>query len=821
MKHLYYSLLALLLSLAMLPAGAQSSSEAFPLGTTQDFLQQLKQNTNANTNGQTANAAPLLTVPVSATQTLSLRVNVQEAAAADQLTLIGSVVGEPNSSFYLRVEGDNLVGDVLLKYQGQAYEYTADAQGNAFVEAKDLDEVLCVGYPEPPAPKKALAPTPIPKASGVLEAPGDLQSLAGAPRCMLLDFNGEYVVGTPWEEGRPINAAPARMSGSDIVATWELVSEDFRPFNVNITTSEAVFNRYPKDRRMRCIITPTNTAAPGAGGVAYLGSFNWNDDTPCWVFQDTRPKSCGEAVSHELGHTVALSHDTAPGQGPKGYYTGQGDWAPIMGVGYYKPISQWNRGEYNNAYNREDDLAIIDRYLGYRGDDHGNNFSSATTINVRSNNQIGTQAGVIERTGDQDFFRFRCGTGNVSLDVNTVDRYGNLDIQVNLYEGRSGKLIGRFNEGGLNTKLTARLDAGEYYLAVDGVGAGNPATTGYSDYGSLGSFTIAGTIPSAGDDGGAIATLYEDCDFQGQSFSLGEGNYDLAALRARGYTDNQLSSLTVKSGYEVTLYDGSSFNGRAGRAAAGNYACLVNSGFNDIISSVVVRRTGAGGSQQIEAENYSAMQGVQVEEGSEGPNVGYIDQGDWMAFSGINFPSSGNYRIEYRVASPATGGRFTLDINAGARVLGEMTVPQTGGWQNWTTISQTIRLDADTYDLGIYAQSGQWNINWIRITALGNGATARTDQLAKGKSSVPLLSLVETDPVQVTVYPNPVASRLSVTVPTQGWADSHMSIIDIQGKRVWEGNYQPTLDMSRFKTGIYSVLIEKSGQRLVRRFIKE
>ena len=53
-------------------------------------------------------------------------------------------------------------------------------------------------------------------------------------------------------------------------------------------------------------------------------------------------KNLAEAASHEVGHNLGLSHD---GTASTGYYSGQGAWAPIMGVGYYKPITQWSKGE--------------------------------------------------------------------------------------------------------------------------------------------------------------------------------------------------------------------------------------------------------------------------------------------------------------------------------------------------------------------------------------------------------------------------------------------------------------------------------------------
>jgi beta-glucanase (GH16 family) len=121
----------------------------------------------------------------------------------------------------------------------------------------------------------------------------------------------------------------------------------------------------------------------------------------------------------------------------------------------------------------------------------------------------------------------------------------------------------------------------------------------------------------------------------------------------------------------------------------------------------------------IEAESYSAMAGVQTEACSEGGlDVGWIDANDWMAYNSINFPSSGSYKVEYRVASLNGGGALSLDLNAGSIQLGGLNVPSTGGWQNWTTISHTVNINAGTYNVGVFAKAGGWNLNWIRFTKL-------------------------------------------------------------------------------------------------------
>jgi beta-glucanase (GH16 family) len=124
---------------------------------------------------------------------------------------------------------------------------------------------------------------------------------------------------------------------------------------------------------------------------------------------------------------------------------------------------------------------------------------------------------------------------------------------------------------------------------------------------------------------------------------------------------------------------------------------------------------GGGFSLQREAESFSGMNGVQTEACTEGgQNVGFIEAGDWMAYNNITIPASGSYTIRYRVASPS-GSVLSSDLNAGSTVLGNVNIPATGGWQNWTTVSQTVFLNAGTYSFGIFAQQGGWNINWFSI----------------------------------------------------------------------------------------------------------
>ena len=215
----------------------------------------------------------------------------------------------------------------------------------------------------------------------------------------------------------------------------------------------------------------------------------------------------------------------------------------------------------------------------------------------------------------------------------------------------------------------------------------------------------------------------------------------------------------------------------------------------------------------IQAENYSSMSGVQTEPTTDtggGLNVGYADTADWMAYSNINFPTSGSYVIEYRVASAVNGARISSDLNAGTIQLGAVNVPNTGGWQNWQTITQTVNVNAGTYNFGIYIQSSGVNINWFRITKSGAALAAKTaspEATAEGIASL-------------NVYPNPTAEALFFSTEVSG---ANVSIINSEGGATVSTQTvnNNTIDVSGLKNGIYLILVEKDGIKTVRRFIKK
>ena len=578
--------LYLLVGLCAITSVTYGQDKRYPIGSSTNVLSNFRKQITAT---QKPNRLGSLQLKLNSSVTLPVSVSFRRSLGTGSEQLAGSIENVPNSSFYLAIEGKSVHGHVLLQNSKKAYKYISDDNGAVFVEETDINNVVCVDY-------NKVNTTPVEEnttnasAANAAAAVTDLQSYPGGNGCVLLDFDGQYVSGTGWNNGNPITAAPANLSDAEKENVWKMISEDYRPFHLNVTTSEAVFNTYPKTKRMRCIFTPTNTAAPGAGGVAYLGSFKWNDETPCWVFNGGA-KGAGEAGSHEVGHTFGLSHDgrTSPSEE---YYQGQGTWAPIMGVGYYKSLVQWSKGEYASSSTKQDDLAMISGTtygVGYRADDYGNSTSAAAALSLDASGNV-NNAGIIERTGDVDMFSFTTTGGTLNLTINPNAYAPNLDIIATLYNS-AGTAITSSNPTALNAALNNTLAAGNYYIGITGTGSGDPVTTGYSNYASLGTFTITGTITggSSNPNPTGIAIFYKDCNYTG-SFAVGlnVGTYTIAQLTAKGITNKDISSIKITSGYEVVLYKNDNFGGSyAGYTA--DVACLVSSGWNDSTASLRIR----------------------------------------------------------------------------------------------------------------------------------------------------------------------------------------------------------------------------------------
>ncbi|MEM7313776.1 MAG: choice-of-anchor B family protein, partial [Planctomycetota bacterium] len=245
-------------------------------------------------------------------------------------------------------------------------------------------------------------------------------------------------------------------------------------------------------------------------------------DTPTFVYNQG-VGVMGLTVSHEVGHMLGLNHD---GESGVEYYPGHGSgdtsWGPIMGAPFNENVTQWSAGDYNDSSNSENDLSVIvgQNGFGYRTDDVGNSNAAASELELSNDSQSVHAFGIIEENTDRDIYSFVSGAGNVSLDIDPAANFPNLDVWAGLYDS-AGNLMAQSNPGGdVSASISTSVSGGTYYLRVEGVAShavydatsdeineqvpnpwdSNSNTLGYSEYGSLGQYTVNGTIPTPGNN---------------------------------------------------------------------------------------------------------------------------------------------------------------------------------------------------------------------------------------------------------------------------------------------------------------------------------
>jgi len=128
---------------------------------------------------------------------------------------------------------------------------------------------------------------------------------------------------------------------------------------------------------------------------------------------------------------------------------------------------------------------------------------------------------------------------------------------------------------------------------------------------------------------------------------------------------------------------------------------------------------------------YRTSDGVDIETTSDvggGYDVGWMSVGEWLKYT-VNVTAADTYDIEFRLASSGGGGTFHLEID-GVNVTGPVSVPNTGGWQTWTTVRKTgVNLNAGAQVWRFVADSAGGtgafaNLNYIRIAAPASGGPA-------------------------------------------------------------------------------------------------
>jgi hypothetical protein len=232
----------------------------------------------------------------------------------------------------------------------------------------------------------------------------------------------------------------------------------------------------------------------------------------------------------------------------------------------------------------------------------------------------------------------------------------------------------------INFRVASGVTTGSFYLEVDGVNVTGTMTTG-----NTGGWQTWTTLTKTG-------------------VSLTAGNHVLRFVEVGDGTNLNWISVTAASGG-----DGSPWGGTAaaipGTIQSENY----NTGGEGVAY------------HDLEAANqggqYRASEGVDLEVCTDtgcGFDMAWTRATEWVKYT-VNATAAGTRSIDFRVANGTTTGSFYLEID-GVNVTGTMTVPNTGGWQTWQTITKTgVTISAGQHLFRLVITGNDTNFNWIQV----------------------------------------------------------------------------------------------------------
>ncbi|MBC9943196.1 hypothetical protein ICL81_01455 [Leucobacter sp. cx-328] len=181
----------------------------------------------------------------------------------------------------------------------------------------------------------------------------------------------------------------------------------------------------------------------------------------------------------------------------------QDPWPPKSGQKLYLP----------NASVRCDDTGervfpvwhYLDR-ADFITDEVGNNASTAWLLGDIAEQKV--QKGVIITRDDVDVYRFETSGGTLTALAQVAAIGPNLHSKLALINA-CGQVLAEGHSEDLNSDITVALRAGTYFLTVEGIGYGDPsqvtrgAANAYSDYGSIGNYTLIAQVTHEVDPGSA------------------------------------------------------------------------------------------------------------------------------------------------------------------------------------------------------------------------------------------------------------------------------------------------------------------------------
>ncbi|HYG38933.1 MAG TPA: glycoside hydrolase family 76 protein [Cytophagales bacterium] len=305
---------------------------------------------------------------------------------------------------------------------------------------------------------------------------------------------------------------------------------------------------------------------------------------------------------------------------------------------------------------------------------------------------------------------------------------------------------------------------------------------------------------------------YRDINYSGFYSQLAPGMYTLAQLQAKGITDNDITSLTIPSGYSVTVYENDNFSG-ASATYTSNQTWLAS--WNDRISSLRIVAPNPSYRIKNRWQNtylYDAGDRVRYNATASGTNYQWVMEDVGGGLKELKNVGTGEYMhvenlLGYVQCTARTPGWWSS--RWATEDAGNGYVRIRNGWQSTKYIHvENLQSQAQYGDLNSNWHSMQWVLEPITAASARLENTFETEQDATEE--------------RVKYWPNEVDDQ--ITLQTNG-TYRKVEVTDFLGRVQYQdntiqGKKSLEMDLSHLSAGIHFIRLTGAKVEVFRIIVK-